>query len=84
MQKVHHIFVAPLLAIGLGLVGATPLVLASPMPLPKVGSCPLGYYSSGSYCVPSERAGSREAIQKSGSTCPLGWYSSGNYCMKSR
>ena len=22
-------------------------------PLPKVGSCPLGYYSSGSYCVPS-------------------------------
>ena len=22
-------------------------------PLPKVGGCPLGYYSSGSYCVKS-------------------------------
>ena len=43
-------------------------------PLPKVGGCPLGYYSSGSYCV-SSPSNDREAIQKSGKECPLGWYS---------
>jgi len=51
-------------------------------PLPNVGSCPLGYYSSGSYCVPSGGGNSRGAIEKSGS-CPLGFYSSGNYCVSS-
>ena len=52
-------------------------------PLPKVGGCPLGYYSSGSYCV-SSPSNDREAIQKIGKGCPLGWYSSGGYCVKSR
>jgi hypothetical protein len=51
-------------------------------PLPKVGSCPLGYYSSGGYCVPSSGGNTRGAIEKSGS-CPLGFYSSGNYCVSS-
>jgi hypothetical protein len=23
-------------------------------PLPRMGGCPLGYYASGSYCVPSK------------------------------
>ncbi|MCP9774826.1 hypothetical protein [Cyanobium sp. WAJ14-Wanaka] len=53
-------------------------------PLPKVGSCPLGYYSSGSYCVPSSGGNTRGAIEKSGNSCPLGWYSSSGYCVKSR
>ena len=52
-------------------------------PLPKVGSCPLGYYSSGSYCVPSTSGNTRGAIEKSGNSCPLGFYSSGNYCLSS-
>ena len=52
-------------------------------PLPKVGGCPLGYYSSGSYCVPSKNANTRGAIEKSGAGCPLGFYSSGNYCLSS-
>jgi hypothetical protein len=51
-------------------------------PLPKVGSCPLGYYSSGNYCAPSSGGNTRGAIEKSGS-CPLGFYSSGNYCVSS-
>ena len=52
-------------------------------PLPKVGSCPLGYYAFGSYCVPSSSGNTRGAIEKSGSSCPLGFYSSGNYCLSS-
>ena len=52
-------------------------------PLPKVGGCPLGYYSSGGYCVPSPGGKARGAIEKSGAGCPLGFYSSGNYCLRS-
>jgi hypothetical protein len=52
-------------------------------PLPKVGSCPLGYYSSGGYCVPSSAGNTRGAIEKSGVGCPLGFNPSGNYCLSS-
>ena len=52
-------------------------------PLPKVGSCPLGYYSSGNYCVPSTSGNTRGAIKKTGHSCPMGFYSSGNYCLSS-
>jgi hypothetical protein len=52
-------------------------------PLPKVGGCPLGYYSSGSYCVPTPSGNTRGAIEKTGTSCPLGFYSSGNYCVSS-
>ena len=52
-------------------------------PLPKVGGCPLGYYSSGGYCVPSSGGNSRGAIEKVGGGCPFGFYSSGNYCLSS-
>jgi hypothetical protein len=52
-------------------------------PLPKLGGCPLGYYSSGSYCVPSSGSNTRGAIEKSGNGCPLGFYASGNYCLSS-
>jgi len=48
-------------------------------PLPKVGGCPLGYYSSGNYCVPSRSSNTRGALEKVGGGCPLGFYSSGNY-----
>jgi hypothetical protein len=49
----------------------------------KSGSCPLGFYSSGNYCV-SSPSNNREAIQKTGNSCPLGYYGSGSYCVKSR
>ena len=53
-------------------------------PLHRSGGCPLGYYSSGSYCVPTSGGNTRGAIEKVGVGCPLGWYSSGCYCVKSR
>ena len=59
------------------------LVLAISQPIPRVGGCPLGYYSSGSYCIPS-RSTNKEAINKKGGFCPLGWYSSGEYCVRMR
>ena len=52
-------------------------------PLPKVGGCPIGYYSSGNYCVPSSSGNTRGAIEKLGGGCPLGFYASGNYCLSS-
>ena len=52
-------------------------------PLPKVGGCPLGYFSSGGYCVPSSSGHTRGAIEKSGNSCPVGFYASGNYCLSS-
>ena len=52
-------------------------------PITKTGSCPLGYYSSGNYCVPSASGNTRGAIEKSSSSCPLGFFSSGNYCLSS-
>ena len=48
-------------------------------PLPKVGGCPLGYYGSGSYCVPSKSGNTRGALEKTGNSCPLGYYGSGSY-----
>ena len=58
----------PFIALGL------PFMLATTPPLVKYGTCPLGYYSSGAYCVPTTRE-APPAIQKVGS-CPFGWYSS--------
>ena len=57
-------------------VNATP----PPQPLVRDSSCPSGYYSSGSYCVPNNDA--HFAIERKGS-CPSGYYSSGNYCVAS-
>jgi hypothetical protein len=59
--------------------------LAEPLPVAKPpghgGSCPWGYTSSGSYCVPSR--GAQEAVAKPpNGTCPWGWISSGSYCLR--
>lgn len=64
---------------------AAPALAQQPVqPLPRVGNgCPLGYYSSGSYCVPSKST-SQGSIQKVGGSCPLGFYASGAYCTESR
>ena len=59
------------------------LISFAPMPLPHVGTCPLGYYSSSGYCVPAPTGVTRPAIQREGNTCPLGYYRSGEYCIRS-
>ena len=55
-------------------------------PIQRVGpSCPLGYYRSGGYCLPtSSPIQRREAVPLYGPTCPLGWYRSSSYCVRSR
>jgi len=70
------------LAIGMLSTGSA-LAQQAVQPLPKSGRCPLGYYSSGGYCVPSSGGNTRGAIEKVGGSCPLGFYSSGNYCLSS-
>jgi hypothetical protein len=67
-------------AVLLLLIAAT--ALAEPLPVPKPtgpgGSCPFGYTSSGSYCVPSQ--GAQDAVVKPpNGTCPWGWTSSGSF-----
>ena len=52
-------------------------------PQPQVGSCPLGYYSSGGYCLPSANGNTRGAIEMTGNSCSLGFYASGNDCVSS-
>lgn len=47
-------------------------------PLPKNGTCPSGYSSQTSFCVPG--SGARFTIEKQGS-CPSGYGSQGNYCV---
>jgi hypothetical protein len=76
----------PLLLIALlgSLTAAAAALAQQPVrPLPKVGGCPLGFYSSGNYCLSSPNS-NREAIQKIGNACPLGWFSSSSYCVKNR
>ena len=52
------------------------------VPLPRRGTCPLGYVASGSYCTPSAGSQSRGALERRpGSNCPLGFSVSGSYCV---
>jgi hypothetical protein len=56
--------------------------LRQPKPAGSGGSCPHGYMSSGSFCVPRE--GAQDAISLSpNGTCLHGWTCSGSYCLRS-
>ena len=60
VQAVH-------LFLGVATLLAPPAMAQQPVqPLPKAGGCPLGYYASGGYCVPSRSGKPRGAIEKSG------------------
>ena len=72
-----------LLTLALTFANGSALAQQPVRPLPKLGGCPLGYYASGSYCVPSASDNTRGALEKTGSSCPLGFYGSGNYCVSS-
>ena len=62
------------------IVGSAKRAHGQALPLPKQGSCPSGYSSSGGYCQPSatER---RVCVAKVGQ-CPSNFFQSGNYCCK--
>jgi hypothetical protein len=53
--------------------------LAQSVPVPRVGSCPTGTYSSGGSCVPT---GGTQVYYNGGGSCPLGWTSSKDYCVR--
>ena len=74
----------PLLSVLLVVASASSALAQQPVrPLPKFGGCPIGYYSSGSYCIPAKSGNTRGALEKTGNSCPIGFYSSGNYCLSS-
>ena len=83
MQSPNPSWLIPAAASLLIAIGASAWAKQPVRPLPKVGGCPLGYYSSGGYCVPSKGGNTRGAIEKSGSSCPLGFYTAGGYCVNS-
>ena len=61
---------------------ASALILAgAASPVPKVGSCPSGYFQSGGFCAPINDK-SKRAIPKGSSQCPSGWVQSGAYCLE--
>ena len=57
-----------LLAVGV-LTSGNALAQQPVEPLPKVGGCPPGYSSSGSYCMQSSSGSTRGAIEKTGNSC---------------
>ena len=60
--------------------------LGEPLPQPKPigpgGSCPHGYSSSASFCVPREGAQDAIPLPPNG-ICLHGWTRSGSYCLRS-
>jgi hypothetical protein len=80
MNHMRQVLLATVAVLAIG--GAA---FAQPLPVPKPpigGSCPHGYTSSGSYCVPAQ--GAQDAIPKPpNDTCPWGWTASGSYCLRS-
>jgi len=72
MRKLVTVFV---------LMSATSAFGLDPQPIPKSGSCPSGYSTSGSYCNPNSNA--RFAVPKVG-TCPSGYSTSGSACLANR
>ena len=74
MTRATIVVAAMLLAIA---VRADPLPQVKP-PSPG-GSCPHGYFTSGSYCAPSQG----DAVPKPPTgACPFGWTSSGSFCLR--
>jgi hypothetical protein len=46
----------------------------------RVGSCPIGYRTSGGYCIQIEDEDEEVVVKQR--SCPRGYRTSGNYCIK--
>lgn len=55
-------------------------VLAEPPSIPNHGLCPLGYWRSGSLCVPIDPR-APPAVPKGAGLCSPGSWQSGSYCV---
>ena len=63
-----------LLACAIAALAAGSALAQQPVqPLPKMGGCPLGYYSSGGYCVPSSGGNTRGAHREKRRWLPAGF-----------
>jgi hypothetical protein len=72
------LWVATFVAFAISYVVMAP---AQVQPVPRIGSCPSGFVTSGGYCMPMSGT-TRPAIVKGGAQCPAGWTASGsNYCL---
>ncbi|MFN8773920.1 MAG: hypothetical protein ACK52M_11305 [bacterium] len=80
-RSFHATAVAAAVACLLPGMAADLLAQPAAVALPKTGSCPSGYSTSGNYCVPG--SGARFALPKVGS-CPSGYSTSGDYCLASQ
>ena len=58
---------------------ASQVVLAQSLPVPKIGSCPTGTYTSNGSCGPQ---GGTQVYYNGGGSCPAGWTSSKGYCVR--
>ena len=79
MHSIYQTLISAGLALLL-LTSALPVASDDKQPIPKVGSCPVGYRTSGNYCIPLEST-DKEVIIKL-KACPAGYRTSGNYCIK--
>ncbi len=83
MAASWHNIIAKTAMLPLVLSGLVISTAAQAQAVPKVGTCPSGYHTSGSACVPnSQERGARPALAKVG-TCPSGYHTSGDYCLAS-
>lgn len=48
--------------------------------IPRIGSCPTGYFSSGSFCEALRKDTPAAMPKIKGVSCPSGYFSSGDYC----
>jgi hypothetical protein len=68
MPRIHFLF---LLAVSSVFFCSTTLAQQPIRPITKTGNCPLGYYSSGNYCVPSSSGNTRGAPSASKVVTPV-------------
>lgn len=81
VQKIGRVFAAA--GILMLLVPTAALADQDKTPIPKVGHCPVGYRTSGEYCVPLKRSDSGDSgVIIKLKHCPKGYRTSGNYCVK--
>jgi hypothetical protein len=61
----------------------TTVAAAEPLPVPRVGPCPIGYRPAGSYCVAlNNNAAPAIPAPPNNGPCPYGFARQGAYCVK--
>lgn len=66
-------------------LGFSAMTVHSQQAMVRVGdsSCPVGYSTSGQYCVPNGNA-TPALVRTLDSSCPIGYMTSGHYCVATK